>query len=191
MSVRVPAANPRRPQLAFPPGPLPGLSEARPHTAGQSGARQRPAWALVRGGRSPPVAGSPRRRLSAAAGGGSKAVEGSRRGVGFVTLPLARVRVGGLPLLPGTSGQGRGCDRHPGQAPARRAARRRPRAPGMPRGRGGRREREARRKWSPPGGLGAARRAPGRKAQPRRRLGAGAGPRGPSLRGRKHLGEGR
>lgn len=58
---------------------------------------------------------------------------------------------------PPSSGEGRDCARQHRRAPAGRAARRLPRAPGMPRGRGGRRERAVRRKWSPPGVVPAGR----------------------------------
>lgn len=156
MSVPVPSTNPRRPQLAFPPGPFPGLSEARPRAAGQSGARRRPARALVRGGRIPPVAGEPaepplrgsRRWFK---GGGGEPARGRFR------LPLARVRAAGLRLLRGPAGRdGAALGTAAGRPPAGpRAA-----CPEIPACRGARREGAARRKWSPPGGVGAARRSP-------------------------------
>lgn len=128
----------------------PRLSEAAP-AAGQSGARRRPARAPVRRVRNRAASGQPagpllrsgRRWLK---GGGGKAVRGRFR------RPRPRSGKGrGVASPPPSSGEGRDCARQHRRAPAGRAGRRLPRAPGMPRGRGGRRERAVSRKWSPPG----------------------------------------
>lgn len=77
-------------------------------------------------------------------GGGGKPVRGWFR--------PSRARSGkrrGAASPPPSSGEGRGCARQHRRASAGRAARRLPRAPGMPRGRGARRERAVRRKWYP------------------------------------------
>uniref|UniRef100_A0ABI7YI48 Protein MIS12 homolog n=2 Tax=Felis catus TaxID=9685 RepID=A0ABI7YI48_FELCA len=104
VSVPVPSTNPRRPQLAFPPGPFPGLSEARPRAAGQSGARRRPAWALVRGGRNPPVAGEPAapslRGSRRWRGAGAWSVSPPSRSLGFLAVEINTAEVAEMSVDP-------------------------------------------------------------------------------------------